>query len=51
MSDVLIEIGEELERRNPKHDMFYWMDWVMNNPTKVPEDIKDAFGRSLFENH
>lgn len=49
MSDTLIEIGEEMERRYPEHDIFYWMNWVMDNPKNVPEDIKEEFGRSLFE--
>ena len=49
MSDTLIEIGEELERRYPEHDIFYWMNLVMDNPKNVPEDVKEAFGQSLFE--
>ena len=49
MSDLLVTIGEELERRNPDKDVFFWMNWVMENPKLVPDDIKDTYGRDLFK--
>lgn len=47
MSDILISIGEEMELRYGM-DVDFWMTWVMNNPILVPDDIKEAYGRSLF---
>ena len=48
MSDLLIEIGEEMERRYPSHDMFFWMDYIMEGGY-VPKDIRMHFGEDLFE--
>ena len=38
MSDLLIEIGEEMERRCG-FDVYFWMEWVMNGG-KLPEDLE-----------
>ena len=43
MSDILIEIGEEMERRYPEHDLFYWMDYVTNGG-KLPKDLEEQYG-------
>lgn len=47
MSDILIEIGEEMERRYG-FDCFFWMEWVMCGG-KVPDDIKNYYGEDLFK--
>ena len=46
MSDLLIEIGEEMERRYGM-DVDFWMEWVMCGG-KIPDDIKQTYGKDLF---
>ena len=38
MSDLLIEIGEEMERRYGM-DIYFWMEWVMDGG-KLPNDLE-----------
>ena len=38
MSDLLIEVGEEMERRYGL-DVYFWMEWVMNGG-KLPDDLE-----------
>ncbi len=38
MKDLLIEVGEEMERRYGM-DIFFWMDWVRNGG-KLPNDLE-----------
>ena len=47
MSDLLIEIGEEMERRYGMN-MFFWMDYVVNGG-KIPDVIKESVGGGILK--
>lgn len=47
MSDILIEIGDEMTRRFGM-DCDFWMEYVMNG-YYVPKDIRQFFGEDLFK--
>ena len=47
MSDLLIEIGEEMTRRFGL-DVEFWMKYVMEG-YYIPKDIRQHFGEDLFK--